>query len=1128
MESVESRPCWFVGAMFGDDDQTTRFLKEGIWENGYEDKYHNLVNTMEPGDKIAIKSSYVRKNNLPFNNRGQAVSVMKIKATGTIKATKKDGQHIEVEWDASKPNEEWFFYTYRATIWKVDPSKNWYQKNLCDFTFFSGKQDIERFRNDPYWAERYGTSAEIEKSLGEFLDQTKKLKGLSSRQAAAQYIVKGEDWGEVANRQRAFEEIAILLANPDIDMPALKRCLHASKILPPHSSFGSMMNDFFNASGAKKWLSQFDPSIIFSDAEELDKLVEQLVDLGFKDRDGNKKLSEAAFFLSIILSSVYPQDFMEFRHSRLSKLAREFKEPDFQGGYGEKLLQAKTFYQKIVATTVFIENFEECEFPNAIVGGLSWIMENKSEWLKGDEMNNFLWVTFYEQMADALLKYKDDRRELVKIIHSINKGAVLQDEDKEGKKFDLEDICPFTVMALFNRQITKENRTSLAKGLARFLGVQAEVPNLFDGIPVVNNQKTWFFSYSKTRLDGDIDSLWDMFSAAIEYANTRNKEDESVFKGLYDKVLKQNGVRWNLTMGFYWLRPLSFPTLDKKSRDYIESNLRLDVPERCDADSYISILKSLEEKFKDKACPVHSFPELSMMAEDYSSNSEKDKVKGSASTESVTPQLNTILYGPPGTGKTYNTVIKAVEICEPDFKGDYNAAKKRYKELKEEGRIEFVTFHQSYGYEEFIEGIRTDTESGEISYVKEDGVFKRSAINALFDACSKSNESQSLGFFELYSRLIDDFYSNEELVLESSTGKSIGVRSVSKAKNLHCYHEGKDQGYTVGKNRLKKLYEVFNSLEKLEGIERLQDAFKEVIGGANQTVYWSVLNYLLRLKSSIHDNKEKSVRYEAKKAWLHEQKDISIAENARNFVLIIDEINRGNMSKIFGELITLIEDDKRIGADNEMSVRLPVSGDEFGVPENLYIIGTMNTADRSIAMMDTALRRRFEFEEMMPKLSVLEGVKVGDIELDKMLGKINQRIEVLYDREHTIGHAYFMGLNSKPSIDDSKPSIDDLGRVFENKVIPLLAEYFFEDWGKIRMVLGDNQKINPEHHFITEKKNVDYKALFGANEDDSFADERKVYERNSNALLVAESYIGIYDKHSANTKTGDDSPETKN
>lgn len=332
---------------------------------------------------------------------------------------------------------------------------------------------------------------------------------------------------------------------------------------------------------------------------------------------------------------------------------------------------------------------------------------------------------------------------------------------------------------------------------------------------------------------------------------------------------------------------------------------------------------------------------------------------------------NTILYGPPGTGKTYNTVCYAVAIIEnkpledimseATDKDGYAEVFERYNNYKNQGLIAFTTFHQSYGYEEFIEGIKPvmdSDECNEIKYAVVNGVFK-------------------------------DFCEQEETLVPV------------------------------------------------------------------------------------------------------------------NRVFIIDEINRGNISKIFGELITLIELSKRIGAKEGIKAILPYSKKAFGIPDNVYILGTMNTADRSIATLDTALRRRFDFVEMMPDEKVLASIDVDGIDISRMLGKINERISVLFDREHTIGHAYFIGLRNDNSI-------DTLSNIFRTKVIPLLQEYFYEDYEKIRLVLADNQVSDENRQFIIADE-VKVNELFGTNDVD-IIDDTKRYLINNNAFENKDAYIKIYSK----------------
>ena len=263
------------------------------------------------------------------------------------------------------------------------------------------------------------------------------------------------------------------------------------------------------------------------------------------------------------------------------------------------------------------------------------------------------------------------------------------------------------------------------------------------------------------------------------------------------------------------------------------------------------------------------------------------------------------------------------------------------------------------------------------------------------------------------------------------------------------------------------------------------------------------------------ETRDGQIHYEVRSGIFKQTCEDAASDPDNNYVLVIDEINRGNISKIFGELITLIEDSKRKDVTNtdelseSLSVRLPYSTPDetdFFVPSNLFVIGTMNTADRSLAAMDTALRRRFHFTEMMPDPSVFttEGVNVKDVDLVQMLTVMNRRIEFLYDREHTLGHAFFM------SIKNSDEPFSELKSIFKNKIIPLLEEYFFEDWEKIQLVLGDNQKPS-KYQFITEEKAFDAKSLFGG----KYANElnvepQKHFKLNESALGSIDAYVGIY------------------
>ena len=425
-------------------------------------------------------------------------------------------------------------------------------------------------------------------------------------------------------------------------------------------------------------------------------------------------------------------------------------------------------------------------------------------------------------------------------------------------------------------------------------------------------------------------------------------------------------------------------------------------------------------------------------------NSDNEGYKMTDNDKKLTYPLNQILYGPPGTGKTYSVVSKALEIIEGN--GSNNISK--FKRYIASGQIKFVTFHQSYGYEEFVEGIKPvfDKESQDkgLEYKITNGIFKDICKNTIFNI-GDTIEGYTIS------------YAGTELI-------KLKKKNIPGEIPVPIYLI--EELVRLLKNRSITIEDIKNKSAADKNPEILE---KYIVNG-----YTNLFTYL--------------VEYYMEKSNIKSEKR----------VLIIDEINRGNISKIFGELITLVEPSKRLGADDEIMVELPYSKEKFGVPSNLYIIGTMNTADRSIALMDTALRRRFEFVEMMPEYDNLNKINIEGINIGEMLKTINERIEYLYDRDHTIGHAYFIDV----------ADIGTLANVFKNKILPLLQEYFYDDWEKIRLVLGDSQK-NEDCQFITkeERKASD---LFGKSIDD--IEDKMLYKINKTAFDNPQSYIKIYNQ----------------
>ena len=720
-EGAGARACWFVGATYSrTDDQTPRFLQEGIWENGYQDKYLDAVKSIQPGDRIAIKSSYTRKHDLPFDNRGQTVSVMAIKSIGTVRENLGDGRTLKVDWKPYDAPREWYFYTNRSTVWRVLPG-DWTTDALIGFTFEEKAQDINRFRNAPYWRERFGDTA-------------------------------------------------------------------------------------------------------------IDK-------------------------------------------------------------------------------------------------------------------RRFNWTRFYEAVADRLLTFRNQRGELTSGIHAIASKVEglsnLQDQFADGSSGPLKDICPFTTMGIFNRGITDANRKVIASELASLLGVSEPVPDSFEGIPILNNQRSWFFGFDNKRQPDDIDALWEAFAQAIAFAESDDADTRSAFVSAYDNATQRYGVGWNLTMGLYWMRPWRFPTLENQSQRYIDKKLsiqiRMNGPKgRCNASDYLVVLDTLEARFQEDGYPVHSFPELSLAA---------------------------WLFKDPGTSAHPNVTDLDAQDDEAD-----------------------------------------ETPEAEVTAAP---IEPYSVDDILTDGCFIARER--------LEKILERLRTKKNLILQGPPGT--GKTWLAKRLAYALLGQRDDSKVRAVQFHPNLSYEDF-----VRGWRPVGDGKLTLVDGPFVEMMMAAA-------------KEPTSRH----------------------VVVIEEINRGNPAQIFGEMLTLLEVDKRTPNEAlELSYKRS-DGERVFIPDNLYVVGTMNIADRSLALVDLALRRRFAFIDLEPTLGktwhdwVQERCGVDSeilVEVERRLNALNSEIaaDSGLGPQYRVGHSYVTPPFGVPIAD----AREWFRQVVETEIGPLLDEYWFDALEKSR------------------------------------------------------------------------------
>lgn len=696
-------------------------------------------------------------------------------------------------------------------------------------------------------------------------------------------------------------------------------------------------------------------------------------------------------------------------------------------------------------------------------------------WCMKDYINNklnknmrFTWIPFYKELAEKLLQYKTDRSSLLKQIYDHRDEFLAAYLHDEGGESDLcKDIDPFTTFGLFNRQINFENRLNTAEKFKELFGVSSDSPKDFEGIPVLNNWKSFFFGLKSRRGKNDIQNLWNLFEKVVS-----NKD----FEEEYNIVIKQFLIKINITMGLFWIRPKDFLAFDSTNRAYMKNEYGIALPSYApEYSEYRSILDDIKHKMESGEIKEKTFYEISANANSGSPKTSSGLSWYDSSVQTWKRRKNMVLYGAPGTGKTYDVPEFSVRLCDPGFNANEASRDElveRYNMLKQEKRIAFTTFHQSMDYEDWLEGLRpVINDNNQVTYEVEKGIFKilcedaerpivkdknigiaeNAVVWKVSLAGTGDNPVRSDCMKNGYVRIGWDGYGpviSEETdwSIHNGEGKQILDAFINKMKVgdivMSCYSSRTIDAIGVVTGE----YEYHNELQiykRVRKVNWLLSGINEDIIDINDSKTMT-LGTVYRLNSISLDN--------VKSILEKYQTPTTMEENTKPYVMVIDELNRGNVSKIFGELITLLEADKRKGCINAESVILPYTKKPFQIPKNVYIISTMNTADRSLGTLDYAIRRRFTF--IAEKPYVLE-TKDFNYELFKQVSKLfidnfeeyeesewekNFKLipaETLSDEykpeDVWIGHSYFL-MNDENGEDCTNDRI-----LYE--IIPLLQEY---------------------------------------------------------------------------------------
>lgn len=693
----------------------------------------------------------------------------------------------------------------------------------------------------------------------------------------------------------------------------------------------------------------------------------------------------------------------------------------------------------------------------------------------------FQWTSFYMELASALLKYKNNRSELIGILKTIFSDAEMNFPFKEKGKEVYEDICPFTVFGSFNKGITNANRIALLEQFAKQFSIKAAVPTEFDGIPVVMNLSAWFFAYKENRGEHDIDNLWELLEKAIAYSDEASADNKNAFITAYDTVSKQKMIKWNITMGLYWVRPYTFINLDSTNRAFITdvdnmphyfttifSDINKGIP---DGTSYLFMCEQAKNALKQKEYEYHSFPELSYCA--WKNNQETPDEPATNRVDSNVKEIDYWIYSPGDNAcmwdEFYNLGIMGIGWDDITDLKEFTSKEEIKDYMKK-------VYDPSYSYKNNAHCLwqfANEIKIGDVIFVKK-GMHKiigKGVVTSeyIYDSARETYkhirkvEWTNKGEWEhpgqavmktltcispypdYVQRLLSLFA--EDILEETSEQIEIKYPPYTKDDFLNKVYMDEDT-YNTLTELLEAKYNVI--LQGAPGVGKTFAAKRLAysIMGQKDTSRVAMVQFhqSYSYEDFIQGYRPSKDGFELVNGAFYKFCKEAEEDNERPYFFIIDEINRGNLSKILGELMMLIEKDKR-----GEKIKLLYSNEWFTVPQNVRIIGMMNTADRSLALMDYALRRRFAFFDFAPAFSS-EGFKNYLSEKDSpKLEKLIAAVESLNSTISTdeslgdgfrIGHSYFCT--------DDEITDEWLKSVVEYEVIPLIKEYWFDEPTKVR------------------------------------------------------------------------------